>query len=337
MAELQCAEREILRHIQMIRFSTVLEILKCKASVASRAEKKKAIQKEGHSIYRLDPQIKDGLMVAGGRLDNAPIDESTKHPIILPYKSHVTDLIVEDCHWKVGHMGQETVLTSLRNKFWVVKGRSAVRRNLRKCRHCRRRNARPGEQFMANLPADRLTPDKRPFTYVGVDFFGPFEVKQGRSVVKRYGCIFTCLAIRAIHVEIAHSLDVDSMINALRRFISIRGCPERIRSDQGTNFKAASKELDEELKLEKSRIRDFCLKKEIEWVFNPPASSHKGGAWERMIRTVRQVLRATLKEQLVSDEVLATFVAEAVYIINSRPLTRNSDDHQDERPLTPNH
>ena len=84
------------------------------------------------------------------------------------------------------------------------------------------------------------------------------------------------------------------------------------------------------------KIREFCLKKEIEWVFNPPASSHKGGVWER-IRTVRQVLKATLNQQLVSDEVLSTFMAEAVYMINSRPLTRNSDDHSDDNPITPNH
>ena len=83
-------------------------------------------------------------------------------------------------------------------------------------------------------------------------------------------------------------------------------------------------------------IRGICLQKEIEWVFNPTASSHMRGVWERMIRTIRQVLRATLKEQLVSDEVLSTFMAEAVNIINSRPLTRNSDSPPDEQPLTPN-
>jgi hypothetical protein len=93
---------------------------------------------------------------------------------------------------------------------------------------CMRRNVRPGEQFMGNLPWDRISPNKPPFTNVGIDYFGPFEVKQGCSRVKRYGCVFTCLAVHAIHMEITHSLDTDSMINALRRFICIRGCPERI-------------------------------------------------------------------------------------------------------------
>ena len=142
-------------------------------------------------------------------------------------------------------MGQEGVLSSLRETFWVIKGRSAVRRVLRICVDCQRRKASLGEQFMSSLPSDRLTPDKPPFTFVGVDYFGPFEVKQGRSRVKRYGCLFTCLTTRAVHIEMAHSSDTDSMVNALRRFISIRACPEQIRSDRGTNFTRADKQLKE--------------------------------------------------------------------------------------------
>ena len=97
----------------------------------------------------------------------------------------------------------------------------------------------PGEQLMADLPKERITPDKPPFTAVGVDYFGLLEVKQGRSRVKRYECIFTCLVLHAVHIEIAHSFDTDSMINALRRFISVRGRPEIIRSNCGMNFTSA--------------------------------------------------------------------------------------------------
>ncbi len=111
MRELQYAEREILRYVQTSSFPGTLKILTDKSPVASKA-KKKALQKEAHSIYRLNPQVKDELLIAGGRLDNAPIDENTKHPIILPYKNHVTDLIVQDCHENIGYMGQETMLTS---------------------------------------------------------------------------------------------------------------------------------------------------------------------------------------------------------------------------------
>ena len=98
---------------------------------------------------------------------------------------------------------------------------------------------------MVNFPKERLIPDKPPFTFVGVDYFGLIDVRQGRPLVKRYRCLFTCLTMRVVHIEVAHFLDTDSMINALRRFISIRGCPEQIRSDRGTNFTSAERELKE--------------------------------------------------------------------------------------------
>ena len=191
-------------------------------------------------------------------------------------------------------------------------------------------------QFMADLLEVRVVPEKPPFPFVDVDYFGPLEVKQERSRVKRYGCLFTCPTTRAS--QIAHSLDTDSMINALRRFISVRGYQEQLRNEQGSNFTKADKEMKEAIEeWNQHKISNFCREKKIEWIFNPPSASHMGGAWERMIRSVRQILKAILKEQLVSDEVLSTVMAEAVSILNSRPLTRNSDSALDEQPLTPNH
>ena len=144
--------------------------------------------------------------------------------------------------------------------------------------------------------------------------------------------------MRAVHIEIAHSLDTDSMINALRRFISVRGCPESIKSDCGTNFTSADKELKAAIaEWNKQKVAEFCTQQGIRLSFNPPGASHFGGVWERMIRSTRQILQALLKEQLVSDEVLMTVVAEATNILNSRPLTWNSDDALDDEALTPNH
>ena len=156
---------------------------------------------------------------------------------------------------------------------------------------------------MADLPDDRVIPNKPPFTFVGVDCFGPFMVKRGRSLVKRYGVLFTCLTVRAIHIEIAHSLDTDSFLQAMRRFVSRRGHPEVMRSDNGTNFVAGEKELRNAiLGWNQERIHKFLLQRNVRWVFNPPAASHQGGAWERCIRTVRKVLKALVKQQILDDE-----------------------------------
>ena len=86
---------------------------------------------------------------------------------------------------------------------------------------------------MADLPEDRLTPGNPPFTTVGVDYFGPFKVRRSRSLVKRYSVPFTCLTVRAVHIEVAHSLDTASFLLALRRIIARRGQVPEMRSDNG--------------------------------------------------------------------------------------------------------
>ena len=193
---------------------------------------------------------------------------------------------------------------------------------------CRKRRAHAAEQKMASLPADRVTPLKPPYT--GIDCFGPIEVKRGRTTVKRYGVIFTCLNLRAIHLEVANSLDTDSFINALRCFIARRGKPEEMRSDNDGNFMKGKSELRE-------AIEDWNQGQIHEWMFNPPTGSHHGGVWERCIRTVRKVLKVVTKLQALSEESLHTLLCEVEAIVNGRPITKLSDDPRDLEPMTTNH
>ena len=284
------------------------------------------MKKMGASISKLNPQVHNGLLRVEGCIEENPASYDLKHPVILHYKHHLTDLIIKDHHLKVGHMGKESVLSSLRQKYWILKGRSAVRRVLSKCFDCQKRKAKTAEQFMADLPKHRVTPGEPPSTYVGIDCFGAIEVKQGWALVKRYACPFTCLTVCAVHIEILHSASADSMINALRRFITMRGCPKEIRSVNGTNFAGADKEL-----------RDAVQHWNHQRAFNPPDASHMGGVWERMIQTAKRVLKALLKEQVVTDEVLSTVMGEVANIVNSCPLTRNSNSVSDDEPISPNH
>ena len=127
-------------------------------------------------------------------------------------------------HFASGHSGREYVLPLLRSKFWVIRANSVVRKLLANCFSCRRRPAPVCSQKMADLPKERVTRGQPLFSHVGIDFFGPFMEKQGRSQVKRHGCIFTRLTIRAVHLEIAHSLDTDSFINAISSGEEARLC-----------------------------------------------------------------------------------------------------------------
>ena len=329
--EMKAAELQILKCVQLHYFSEELQSL-TKAGVDVAHVKKTS------GLRSLDPVLVDGLLRVGGRLDLAPASFDSKHQIILPKSDHVSTLIIEHCHLISGHSGREYVLSLLREKFWIVKASSVVRRVLSKCVSCRRRQRPVCEQKMADLPVDRLTPDQPPFTSVGVDYFGPFQVKRGRSLVKRYGVIFTCLAIRAVHIEVAHSLDTDSFLLALRRFIARRGQVKEIRSDNGTNFSSGEKELRESINAwNQEKIHENLLQRNIKWSFNPPYGSHYGGVWERCIRTTRKILQALLREQTTDDEGLVTLLCEVESIMNGRPITTVSSDPQDQEPLTPNH
>ena len=339
LGELRNAEKEILRRVQDESFEEELVILRKASSTPPSGEQSSKRQvKKSSKIVKLDPQMIDGLLCVGGRLANGPFQQNAKHPVILPKSHHIVPLIIRHYHHVSGHSGVEHVLSLIREKFWIVGARTAVRRCLNACVPCKRRQAPVGEQKMADLPLDRITPDKPPFTYVGVDCFGPFLIRRGRTEVKRYGVLYTCLVVRAVHIEVAHNLDTDSFLNSFRRFVARRGSPELIRSDNGGNFVSGERELNRSIKeWNQEKIADFLLQRNVQWVFNPPCGSHHGGPWERCIRTVRKVLNALVREQVLDDEGLSTFMCEAESIVNSRPLTKVSDDVRDLEPLTPNH
>ncbi|XP_071951906.1 uncharacterized protein [Antedon mediterranea] len=329
LAEIEEAEKEVLIFVQRSAFKEEIEHLNTNAT--------KPIKRKS-PITKLDPKLSDGLLRVGGRLCRASMPEESKQPIILPNKSHVSEIIIRHLHAVVGHSGRNHVISKLRQKYWVINANSAVRKIISKCVICRKLRGKTCEQKMADLPVDRITPDEPPFTRVGTDYFGPFEVKRGRSLEKRYGVIFTCLATRAIHIEVAHSMDTDSCINALRRFVARRGQVKQIRSDNGTNFVGANKCLKEAIaEWNQNKIHNAMLQRCINWSFNAPGASHHGGIWERLIRSIRNILSSLLKEQNINDECLHTYLCEVEAIINSRPLTSVSGEHNDLEPLTPNH
>ncbi|KAK7878865.1 hypothetical protein WMY93_034256, partial [Mugilogobius chulae] len=300
-------------------------------------EKSQNIKKNSR-LYKLSPKLEDGMLRVGGRLSKSSLPLESKHPIILAKDLHISTLLLRSIHQQVGHSGRNHMLSKLREKYWITGVSTAIRSVLSKCTTCRRLNAAPVYQQMADLPTERLKPDEPPFTRVGVDYFGPFEVRSRRSTVKRYGVIFTCLALRAIHIEVAPSLSTDSFINALRRFIARRGQVRELRSDNGTNFVGAERELKMAIEQwNQAQVHEVLLQKGIKWSFNPPAGSHHGGSWERLIRSVRKVLNSTLKVQNLDEEGLHTVLCEVEAILNSRPITKASTDPNDLEALTPNH
>jgi len=142
--------------------------------------------------------------------------QEARNSIVLPKNSPVATLILQHIHQEIEHFGcMQSMLAMLPQKYWIPQANSAIKKLIARCRVCQRFNTKTGKQKMADLPKDLLLPDQPPFTNMGFDLSGPFEVKRGRSFVKRYGVIFTCLTMRAVHIDIAHNLDADSCINAI--------------------------------------------------------------------------------------------------------------------------
>ena len=280
----------------------------------------------------------------GGRLHRSNQSMQNKHPVVLPRKGHVTDLVIHHFHAKVEHQGRGITTNEIRaNGFWILGCSSAVSSVIYKCVKCRKIRGKCQIQKMADLPVDRLEPSP-PFSYCAVDFFGPWYIKEGHKTLKRYGALFTCMSSRAVHINVANSMNTDSFLNTLRRFMAIRGPIRQLRSDQGTNFIGARNELKDALgELDQSKVTRFLSENGCDYFqfeFNVPHASHMGGVWERQFRTVRSILASMLDHSgaQLDEESIRTLTYEVSAIINSRPLTTNTlNDPTSLEPLTPNH
>ena len=318
-----CAEKTIIVTLQANYYSEEIQMLR----------KGKATHRSS-PLHKLDPFLDpDGILRIGGRLEHSQFLEfKDKHPVILP-KSHIASCIVKHYHDKAGHQGRRSTLAQLRlNGYWVVGGHAFISSTIDKCVTCKKLRAVPNVQKMSSLPAKRTEPTP-PFTYVGCDIFGPFVVKDRRSDIKRYGALFTCMASKAIHIEMVDDMTTDAFLNALRCIIAIRGPIRQIHTDRGTNFIGAANELHGQIKTSSS-LAKFATKNNLEFITNVPYASHMGGIWERQIRSIRAVMSGLLKghNARLDSASLRTLFYEIMAIINCRPITATDKG----MPLNPN-
>jgi len=262
----------------------------------------------------------EGVMRAKTRISFSDLVQyEAKFPIILAKESIILKLIIDAEHHKFQHCGGVNFLyVELLKRIWAPGLRQIIKTRNRECMKCRRARAETFKYKMAPIPIYRVQEPLGAFVKVGVDYAGPFRTIQGRGIIrkKRYICLFTCLLTRAIHLELAMDLETDSFLRCFQRFISRRGMPQLVISDNGTNFVGASNEI-EEIHVNNQTVKLELSKNKIEWRFNPPASPHFGGIYESLIKSMKNALYKILPGADVTDEELLTVVIQVEGILNN--------------------
>jgi len=269
--------------------------------------------------------IIDNLLRHKSRLESSKLlAHDVKYPIILPDHDSLIEKYVLHIHKLHLHAGLNTMLSIIRKRFLLLKGRREVKRIINMCKTHKCVKPKLLQQIMAPLPPQRID-DPIAFHNIAVDLFGPLYVKsfikEEEQLQKVYGCIFTCLTSRAVHLEVMLGMSIEEFLNAFRMMCARKGTPKVIFSDKGKYFQMADKELQ---KLYKSvnwdRVVMQSAPKDIEWIFNAPSAPWQTGIVERMVQSTKKPLRTIIGNAKLTFRQLQVLLADIEAMINNRPL-----------------
>ncbi|XP_011306365.1 uncharacterized protein [Fopius arisanus] len=297
-----------------------------------------------HPLAKLTPRIDDqGILRLGGRLKNSLLDPDEIHPVILPRKSRLTTLIINEAHQKTLHGGAQLTMAYIRQRYWIVGGRRSVQAFILSCSVCTRFRATRAQQLMGQLPTPRATPS-RPFLHTRIDYAGPLPILKWRPTNAQpstvHIAVFVCFSTSAVHLELVNRQTTDAFIAAYKRFTGRRGIPAVMYSDNATTFEGAANELNRlynQQSPENQQIRAALAHNGTQWKFIPPKAPHFGGKWEAAVKSTKYHLRRVLGTTTLTYEELNTVLVQIEACLNSRPIVPMTDDPDDLQVLTPRH
>ena len=331
----QNAEIHLINAVQMVHFPKEIRTL-LKLGITSHNSHQELRSKT--CLTNLSPFLDENLtMRVGSRIGNAEsISYEAKFPIILPKNDENVNALVRYEHEKSFHSSINHCFHSLRSRFHIMGGRTTVNNILRRCVPCQKLEKRPQNQKEGELPPERVNFIK-PFRCTSIDVCGPYGVKQGgRQTHKRWVLLATCMSTRAVQLLPLKDMTTGTLINALIKLHNQFPGIELIYSDNGTNFRGASREIKEAVKAWNSeQINENLMSKGIEWKWSPPNSPHYGGVWERLVRSAKKHLKFVLEKDDLNIDVFETALSQVAAILNDRPLTYASSDVNDMRVLSP--
>ena len=276
-----------------------------------------------------------GLIRSRGRIGKSlRLDFEVMNPLLLAKDHHLTRLIVEFYHRRCMHLGVQTTLNTIRNNgFWIPRMRQYVKKVLGLCITCQKyNNLAYRYPKMTDLPQHRVN-FIRPFLHTGVDFTGHLWIKNDQDEnVKMYLLIFTCLNIRAIHIELVPDMTTHSFVLAFLRFVNLYGVPAYVYSDNAKSFVAGCVALQQALI--SNEYKEHFESYDIKHIRIPLFSAWVGATWERLIRTVKRCLYKTVGRARLAYFELLTVISDVQSAINARPLTYRSSE-SDLEVITP--
>lgn len=278
-----------------------------------------------------------GIIRSKGRISkNLQLSYDAIHPILLSNKSDLSRLIISDCHFSCKHLGIDSTLYQIRQSgFWIIRARSSIKTELKKCIICNKLNSRAFvKPPTPALPKDRVN-YVQPFFHTGIDYTGHFYVKNNRGERhKIYILIFTCMNSRAIHLETVHTMSVQDFILAFVRFHNRYGLPRILYTDNARSFISGVSLLSDVVGsdfFQREYVRFNIVHKTI-----PAYSPWFGATWERLIRTIKHCLYKTIGRNIIHEINFVTALSDIQLAVNNRPLTYRGEDGELDA-VTPNH